>query len=314
MLLLDLAAAATWFAGRYGSEQVAEQRLFLLWALPGLVYLCGVLTREKKSRPQGPGAAPARLRLPGIPLPALPPAKPVLPLPAPIATAPRTSSAPSLIRTPRWSTVLLWIAIAWAIDLAPLAIGFEAGWLTFAFGATQPGAAQWLTALWALPLLVLVAIRFTERTLRGELFRSLAETWGAPGAWALTLLCGTALALPAIAPGFDFGAPLAVAAGLATALGREIGATVLYRASGLVAAGVYRGTLIFAEVFLVADWLQPVLVSATYGTGAGTYLLLRAAAPLLAALLLARALRVAVPKPTDGGAKGRAGTGTALAL
>ena len=191
---------------------------------------------------------------------------------------------------------------------------FEAGWLTFAFGATQPGAAQWLTALWALPLLVLVAIRFTERTLRGELFRSLAETWGAPGAWALTLLCGTALALPAIAPGFDFGAPLAVAAGLATALGREIGATVLYRASGLVAAGVYRGTLIFAEVFLVADWLQPVLVSATYGTGAGTYLLLRAAAPLLAALLLARALRVAVPKPTDGGAKGRAGTGTALAL
>ena len=132
-----------------------------------------------------------------------------------------------------------------------------------------------------------------------------------PGAWALTLLCGTALALPAIAPGFDFGAPLAVAAGLATALGREIGATVLYRASGLVAAGVY---LIFAEVFLVADWLQPVLVSATYGTGAGTYLLLRAAAPLLAALLLARALRVAVPKPTDGGAKGRAGTGTALAL
>ena len=62
MLLLDLAAAATWFAGRYGSEQAAEQRLFLLWALPGLVYLCGVLTREKKSRPQGPGAAPARLR------------------------------------------------------------------------------------------------------------------------------------------------------------------------------------------------------------------------------------------------------------
>jgi hypothetical protein len=78
---------------------------------------------------------------------------------------------------------------------------------------------------------------------------------------------------------------------------REIGATVLYRASGLMAAGIFRGTLVFFDFFLIADWLQPVFVSADYSTGAGTYQLLRAAAPLLAALLLARALRLARPLP-----------------
>jgi hypothetical protein len=297
MLLLDLAAAATWFAGRYGPAQADAQRLFLLWALPGLVYLCGLLTQEKARPRQGPGQAPPRLRLPGIPLAALPPAKPVLPLPAARPTAPPEEVAQVKSATSPWSKVLLWMAIAWAIELAPLAVGFTAGWLTFTFADARPAAAQLATALWALPLLAMVAVRFTERTLRGQLFRGLTESWGAPGAWALTVLCGTALALPAIAPGFAFGAPLVVAAGLATALGREIGATVLYRASGLMAAGIFRGTLVFFDFFLIADWLQPVFVSADYSTGAGTYQLLRAAAPLLAALLLARALRLARPLP-----------------
>lgn len=297
MLLLDLAAAATWFAGRYGAEQAAAQRLFLIWALPGLVYLCGLLTREKKRPIQQPGIGRERLRLPGIPLAALPPVKPVLPLPQPLSAVERGDSASPKPAVAPWPTVLLWMAVAWAIEFAPLGIGFQAGWLTFTFGEGRPVTAQLTTALWALPLLALVAIRFTERTLRGQLFRGLAETWGAPGAWGLTLLCGTALALPAIAPGFTFGAPLVVAAGLAMALGREIGATVLYRASGLVAAGIYRGTLIYLDLFLVADGLQPVFASSSYSTGAGTYQLLRAAAPLLAALLLARALRVTRPLP-----------------
>lgn len=292
MLLLDLAAAATWFAGRYGPERPEGLRLFLLWAMPGLIYLCGLLTREKRNRPGGRGAPPALLRLPGIPLPALPPVKPVLPLPAvPVAA---TGGGPAAHATPvvatRWTKLGFWIALAIAIDLAPFPIADRLGWLTFAFGEPQPLARHALTALWALPLLVMVAIRFSERTLRGQLFRGLGESWGASGAWALTLLCGTALALPAVAPGFAFGAPVAVAAGLATALGREIGATVLFRASGLAAAGLFRGTLVFLDFFLVADWLQPVLPSAAFSSSAGTFHLLRAASPLVAALLLARAL------------------------
>lgn len=298
MLLLDLAAAATWFAGRYGPERPEALRLFLLWALAGLVYLCGVLTREPKLRPTVAGAPAPRLRLPGIPLPALPPVKPVLPLPLP-ATKPTAggSVSPAPATGARWSRLSFWIALAVVLDLAPLGIGFEAGWLTFTLGDAQPFSSRLMTAFWAWPLLVMVAIRFSERTLRGQLFGGLAEGWGAAGAWALTLLCGTALALPAIAPGFAFGAPLVVAAGLATALGREIGATVLYRASGLMAAGLFRGTLVFLDFFLVADWLHPVFPSADYSSSAGTFHLLRAASPLVAALLLARALPAARTTP-----------------
>lgn len=305
MLLLDLAAAATWFAGRFGPDQAAAQRLFLLWALPGLIFFCGLLTREKRALPGGAGAPAARLRLPGIPLPALPPAKPVLPLPAlaTAATAATPAPAPSPRSALRW---LFWGGLAIAIDLAPFWIGDRLGWLTFAFGDAQPLARHLATALWMLPLLVLVAIRFSERTLRGQLFAGLAEGGGTAPAWTLTLLCGTALALPAIAPGFAFGAPLVVAAGLATACGREIGAIVLYRASGLVAAGLFRGTLVFLDFFLVADWLHPVFPSADYSRSAGTFHLLRAASPLVAALLLARALpargRSAGPAAGEAGA------------
>lgn len=302
MLLLDLAAAATWFAGRYGAEQAAAQRLFLLWALPGLIYLCGLLTREPKPRAAPAGGLPPRLRLPGIPLPALPPVKPVLPLPTPAkglsaAEAGRPAAPVARASGPR---LLFWMALAVALDLAPLVVGFEAGWLTFALGDPPPLASRAMTALWAWPLLAMVAVRFYERTLRGQLFQGLAEGWGAPGAWTLTLLCGTALALPALAPGFAFGAPLVVAAGVATAFGREIGSIVLYRASGLMAAGIYRGTLIFLDCFVVADWLQPVFPHADYVQSAGTFHLLRAASPLVAALLLARVLPAARPVPPAG--------------
>lgn len=297
MLLLDLAAGATWYAGRYGHGQPDALRLFLVWALPGLVFLCGLLTREKRKRPAAPGQLPPRFRLPGIPLAALPPAKPVLPRPAPAIGALDASGAAVLPPAPgpRWSRLLLWIGVAVAVDLAPFGIADRCGWLTFTFGDSQPLAHRLTTALWALPLLVMVAIRFYERTLRGQLYRGAVESWGMLAAWTLTLLCGTALALPAIAPGFVFGAPGAVVAALVTALAREIGAIVLYRASGLVAAGLFRGTLIFLDFYLIADWLRPVLPSADLASSSGSFYLLRAASPLVAALLLVRFLPTRAP-------------------
>ena len=118
---------------------------------------------------------------------------------------------------------------------------------------------------------------------------------GPPPPGLLTLLCGTALALPTVAPGFSFAEPGFVAAALVTALAREIGSTVLYRASGLVAAGLFRGTLAFVDFYLIADWLAPVFPSANYVTSGGSFYLLRAASPLVAALLLARFLPAARP-------------------
>ena len=298
MLLLDVAAGATWFAGRYGDGRPEALRLFLVWALPGLVFLCGFLTLEKRARRPGREQLPGRLRLPGIPLPALPPAKPVLPLPVGTVPLADGAAAPLAPGAP-WSRLLLWIGVALAVDLAPIGIGYRLGWLTFTFGDQQLAASRATTALWAWPLLVVVATRFYERTLRGQLFRGAEESWGTAAAWCLTLACGTALALPTIAPGFSFGEPAFVAAALVTALSREIGSTVLYRASGLFAAGLFRGTLLFVDFYLIAEWLAPVFPSADYVTSGDSFYLLRAASPLVAALLLVRALpaRARVPQP-----------------
>ena len=301
MLLLDLAAGATWFAGRYGDGQSDALRLFLIWALPGLIFLCGLLTREKKARPAAMGPLPKGLRLPGIPLPVLPPALPRLPVPpVPRVSVPptvNTGSGSPPASGARWSRLLLWIGVAIAVDLAPFGIADRLGWLIFTYGEAPPLASHLTTALWMLPLLVVVSIRFSERTLRGQLFVGIDEGWGAPAAWTLTLVCGTALALPAAAPGFAFVVPGAAAAALVAALGREIGSIVLFRASGLVAAGLFRGTLVFCDFFLIADWLRPAFPSAAYASSTGTFHLLRAASPLVAALLLARMLPAARSLP-----------------
>ena len=306
MLLLDLAAGATWFAGRYGDGQPDALRLFLAWALPGLVFLCDLLTRGRKARRGAAGALPQRLRLPGIPLPALPPPKPSLPippaLPSPAPTFDRTPAvageAAPPAPGPRWTRLLLWIGVAIAVDLAPIGIAYQLGWLTLTYGDQQLAATRATTALWALPLLILLATRFYERTLRGRLFQEALASWGAPAAWTLSLLCGTALALPAIAPGLSLSAPAFVAAALVTALAREIGSTVLYRASGLLAAGIFRGTLLFVDFYLIADWLAPVFPSANYVTSGDTFYLLRAASPLVAALLLVRFLPARAARAT----------------
>jgi len=257
LLLLDLAAGATWYAGRFVHGRPDALRLFLVWALPGLVFLCGMLTLPRRGSRPSPVEASQVVSGPGVRLPRL----------------------------------LVWIGVAMAVDLAPIGIGYRLGWLTFTYGDQQLAASRGVTALWALPLLVLVSIRFYERTLRGQLFRVAEESWGTRAAWALALLCGTALALPTIAPGFSWSEPDFVAAALTTAFAREVGCTMLYRASGLVAAGLYRGTLAFVDFFLVADWLAPVFPSANYVTSIDSFYLLRAASPLVAALLLARALR-----------------------
>jgi hypothetical protein len=301
MLLLDLAAGATWYAGRYGSGRPDELRLFLVWALPGLVFLCGFLTRPKA--PRIPGRAARR----GGPLLPLPPAIPRLPVPSATAATAGTMAMPAPAAPgPRWSRLLLWIGVAVAVDLAPIAIGHRLGWLTFTYGDQHLAASRATTALWALPLLIVLAIRFYERTLRGQLYRGAEESWGSRAAWALTLLCGTALALPTIAPGFAWSEPSFVAAALVTALAREISCTVLYRASGLVAAGLLRGVFTFVDFYLIADWLAPVFPSANYVTSGDSFYLLRAASPLVAALLLVRFLpsrAKPVPRPSGDSAQ-----------
>ncbi len=56
-----------------------------------------------------------------------------------------------------------------------------------------------------------------------------------------------------------------------------------------------RGIFTFVDFYLIADWLAPVFPSANYVTSGDSFYLLRAASPLVAALLLVRFLPARVP-------------------
>lgn len=182
--------------------------------------------------------------------------------------------------------VLPWIAAALALDFAPLGVGHLAGWLTFTYGDQALAASRVTTALWALPLLVLVSIRFTEGALRGALFAGLEQGVGARAAWIVSAACGALLALPVLAPGFvPIDSPY-LAAGAVVAVARELVAIALFRKAGLVVAGIYRGVLAYVEGYAAGDWLSPLLPSATYVSSNDAFHALRAAGPLAAAALV----------------------------
>lgn len=186
---------------------------------------------------------------------------------------------------------LPWIAVAIGLDLAPIGAGFLLDWLTFTYGDQTLAATRARTALWALPLLVVVGIRFWEGTLRGALYEGAKANLGGRAAFALSLGAGVLLALPALAPGF---VPLETpffAAGVATALCRESVTLLLYRDAGLVAAGLYRGLLAYVDGYGIHDWSSPLFPSANYVTSTDQFYLLRVAGPLAALALIAFALR-----------------------
>lgn len=199
----------------------------------------------------------------------------------------RREARPSLRATPG---ELPWIGAALALDFAPLGLALGLGWITLTYGDQSLAATRGRTALWALPLLLLVGIRFWERTLRARLFDAASAGFGRGAAWALSLACGTLLALPAIAPGLDVPERPFFLAAIATTLARELSATALYCRAGLVPAGLYRGALAYVDFYLIHDWLSPVFPSANYVTSTDAFYLLRAAGPCAAALLLLIAL------------------------
>jgi hypothetical protein len=195
----------------------------------------------------------------------------------------RSAAPPSLRRA---LPALPWIGAALALDLAPIGISYLADRITLTYGDQTLAATRATTALWALPLLLIVSIRFVERTLRGALYESARAAFGGAAAAALSVGCGLALALPALAPGFR---PLETpffAAGLVTALAREVSCLVLFRSAGLVAAGVYRGLFVYVDGYLIHDWLSPIFPSANYVTSTDAFYAVRLLGPLAAAALL----------------------------
>ena len=193
-----------------------------------------------------------------------------------------------------WSSLvatLPWIGAALALDLAPIGIGYALDWLTFTYGDQALAAGRVTTALWALPLLVLVAIRFSEGTLRDALHGHARPLFGEGAAWLLSAIPGALLVLPLVAPGGALlETPYVAAVGLG-AVARELSAIALYRRSGIIASGIHRGVLAYFEGYALGDWASPLFPSANYVSSTDAFYALRAAGPLAAAALLLVALR-----------------------
>jgi hypothetical protein len=187
--------------------------------------------------------------------------------------------------------LLPWVGAALALDLAPIGAGYALDWITLTYGDQALAASRTTTVLWALPLLVLVSIRFREATLRGALFDGFSAERATGAAWIVAAACGALLALPLVAPG---GRPLEtpyVAAVVVAALARELVAIALYRAAGLLAAGLYIGVHAYVEGYAIGDWISPLFPSANYVTSTDAFYALRAAGPLAAAALVVFGLR-----------------------
>lgn len=175
---------------------------------------------------------------------------------------------------------LLAVAVlAFGADQSFLGISSWTGWATFTSGAQ--GSA--VTALWALPLCLVLGIWGWERALRGSVYTGWRRRIDRPAAIAVSAAVGLALSLPPILPGGEVRDPAFVGTSLVAALCREISFALLFsRGGGLLVAGLYRGALYFVEAFVVHDWNSLFFPSYNYVTSGPAFYAVRAASALLA--------------------------------
>jgi cytochrome c-type biogenesis protein CcmH/NrfF len=180
-------------------------------------------------------------------------------------------------------------AVAFVVDQSFLAAYFVAHWATFGFSeraATDPPLG--VTALWALPLCLVLGIWGWERALRGAVYTGWRRRLSAPAALAIAALTGAALALPVILPGGEAPGVAFLAATLLTVLCRELSFSLLFRnGGGLLVAGLYRGVLWFVEAFVVADRHSPFAPAWDYAASGPLFYAVRGACALLAAGVIA---------------------------
>lgn len=176
---------------------------------------------------------------------------------------------------------LLAVAVlAFGADQSFLGISYLTGWATFTSGAQGNSL---ITALWALPLCLILGIWGWERALRGSVYTGWRRRLERPAAIAVSAIAGLALSLPAILPGGEVRDWAFVGAALVTVLCREVSFALLFsRGGGLLVAGLYRGALYFAEAFVVHDWNSLFFPGFNYVTSGSAFYAVRAAAAVLA--------------------------------
>ncbi len=184
-------------------------------------------------------------------------------------------------------------AVALVLDQSFLAFGYLTDWATFTSSTQEPQAGRFaMTALWALPLCLVLGIWGWERALRGAVYTGWRRRLPVPAALALSVLTGLALALPPILPGGEIRDFPFAAAAVTAVLCREISFTLVFsRGGGLLVAGLYRGLLWFFEAFVVTDWYSLYFPSYNYVAGDPLFYAARAAAALLSLAVIVTVAR-----------------------
>ena len=203
-----------------------------------------------------------------------------------------------LPRLPRPETVparrlllLGWAIAALAVAQAAVPVAFRLGWLIFTWGDQRLADSPALAVAWSLPLTIGLGIFGWEWGLRRTLFASWLTVFGPVAAWVATLLCGLALALPALLPGLVISDRDFVLAGLVVTICREAALTLLYRHGGLGLAGAARGLLACLDAVVLNDVVSPFFPAANYVAGDPRFYALRAAAAVLALAIVALGCR-----------------------
>ncbi len=162
-------------------------------------------------------------------------------------------------------------------------IGIDAGTSVIKSVAFDPAGRQLAaTALWALPLCLVLGIWGWERALRGAVYTGWRRRLAAPAALSLSVLTGLVLALPPVLPVGEIRDLPFVAAALAAVLCREISFALLFsRGGGLLVAGLYRGFLWFVEAFVITDWYSLYFPAYNYVAGGPLFYAARVASALL---------------------------------
>jgi len=186
---------------------------------------------------------------------------------------------PAEVRVPSLHHLPLVAALV-ALDVGAIALGERLGWCEVIVPESARDALRAAAIFLGLPIAFFVAVHGWEWGLRARLYGPWSRRGTPRMAAVATVLAGIALALPTLVPGFRPQPRAYLAAALVTALAREATALRLFRRSGVLLSGAYRGFLLGFEALVLADLAAAGSAAAFYRADDPRFYPLRAALPL----------------------------------
>ncbi len=177
------------------------------------------------------------------------------------------------------------IAALLAVDFGAIALGHLLGWSSLVVAESARSVLRGAAILVGLPIALFVGVHGWEWGLRARLFAPWARRGAPRFAAVASVVAGTVLTLPGALPGFRPAAGAYVVAALVAAVAREATALRLFRRSGVLLSGAYRGFLLGFEALVLADALSGWSAAARYASSETRFYVLRAGAPVLGLLV-----------------------------